>query len=67
MNPKHRSYIQGWRSSYYKQALVNITIICYDSNIYVFTTLLIHVADWHNIHIEQPGGGRISNIIKQVC
>ena len=59
-NSKLSIYIMDKVSGYYKQALNNVEIICYDRKIYVPQTLHRSVIYWCHFFINHPSGRRIA-------
>ena len=48
------------------KTLNNVYLVLYYNKVYVPISLRIPVLDWYHFHINQPGGDRLSNTIKQV-
>ena len=66
INSKLSTYILGRGSSYSKQDIDEVEIICYDSKIYVPQNLCRRVLDWCHFYLNHPGGSRLAKTIPEV-
>ena len=66
-NSKLSAYMHYRRSGYYKQALNNDKIICYDSITYIPKTMRQFVIHCYHLHLKHLGDYKLANGIHKVC
>ena len=66
-NSKLGAYLTDQGSGYSRKVLDDVDLIYYDIKIYVLQTMCRHVLDCYHLYLNNTGGNRLVNTIREVC